>query len=433
MILKIVKYIGVALLVLLTAFCIHLTHHENEISKNHPLKKFLSFTTLLENQLHDVRMRLRPNTHELSSNIVLAAFDDSTIKEIGNWPPDRTLWADLIHKLESYGAKVVSFNIFFSEITTSADENFSKAIANFQSSSQKKVILPYSLSHTNDPGFANIPNIISPSILTAHQSPGVSLAVNYRIGQENFPSETLLTARPGLAFSGIIPDEDGVFRHYNLVSEIEGFYLPSLALMSYQAFTNNKTQLRLNSTSLHILETSQGKLDLNSIGAAKIRWMGPHDRYRVIPIVDILNAGDDDLKMTKNFKDKLVFVGLTSQSAADKKPTPIDQNLPGVFLHLSVVDMLLNGHFHKAPSQSTLYSWILLTIGTLLILFIMIFKSTLIEFIALILIVLGLILADMYFLLPEGYEIKLLLCIFCIASTYLWARFINLFLKTNKK
>ena len=65
------------------------------------------------------------------SNIVIVAIDEESIKRLGKWPWDRGIHAKLIKILKQAGARVIVFDIFFTEPDKShpeADDKLAQAI-----------------------------------------------------------------------------------------------------------------------------------------------------------------------------------------------------------------------------------------------------------------------------------------------------------------
>ena len=84
---------------------------------------------------------------------VLLSIDEQSLKSVGRWPWSRMVWYDVINKLKTYGAKVIAFDVIFSEPELSRKEGqpspdlyMAQAIADFQSVPGNKVIIPYYLT-----------------------------------------------------------------------------------------------------------------------------------------------------------------------------------------------------------------------------------------------------------------------------------------------
>src|SRR5437763_4527328 len=54
------------------------------------------------------------------SEVVIAAIDEKSLKELGRWPWPYTVQADLVRRLTAYGAAAIGYDVVFSESDTSA-------------------------------------------------------------------------------------------------------------------------------------------------------------------------------------------------------------------------------------------------------------------------------------------------------------------------
>ncbi|HJP67506.1 MAG TPA: CHASE2 domain-containing protein, partial [Sphingomicrobium sp.] len=68
--------------------------------------------------------------HKASGEIVVVKFDDSTLKEYGNWPWPRRMQAQLLDKLTAADAQAVIYDVNFSYPSNPLDDaQFAEAIA----------------------------------------------------------------------------------------------------------------------------------------------------------------------------------------------------------------------------------------------------------------------------------------------------------------
>ncbi len=109
----------------------------------------LSFFSFLELKGLDFLFTLRGPLSPPDS-IVIVAIDEPSMAEIGRqWPWPRSLHAQLIQQLNQAGAKVIGFDILFSEPSEPGeDQAFARALQE-----RKNVVLVSALSVVNDPLF----------------------------------------------------------------------------------------------------------------------------------------------------------------------------------------------------------------------------------------------------------------------------------------
>ena len=157
------------------------------------------------------------------------------------------------------------------------------------------------------------------------------------------------------------------------------------------------------------------------------------ESFPSVSIKDILQAPDDDPFMKKVLENTIVFIGSTAYGAHDLRHTPVDPQLPGVYLHMNVTHMLLEGKFFKSIEDSTLISWWILLAGTLLMIIVQLLGKPLLDAIVISALAVGIYIGDTYYLTPQGFEIKLFFCLLSIIACYSWNTFLNFHLSNKDR
>lgn len=436
MISKIVKYLGLLSIVVFSAVSIFFSLQEREGVGSASEGKY-AYTSFFEDRFYDIRMKQTLDDEAHDKRIVLVAIDDATINNVGRWPLPRDNYAKLMRKLKTFGAKVIAYDVFFSEESLTCpgitpDEEMAQAIIDFQEKPGNRVILPYSLSNYPEATFEEIPDIMYDFIMDTKQAEGLNLQPTF-MEKKVFPYKTFLNSNAAMAHIQASADRDGIFRHYPLVGNVEELYFPSFALMTYQLFTGDGTKLDLSSITESSLKLKTGKLYLNYKGESKLRWFGNELAFPKVSFWDVMTAPDTDSKMKQAFDGNIVFIGSTAYGAHDLRHTPVDAQMPGVYMHMNMVKMLLDGKFFIDTYKSTFASWIMLAVGTLLMLIIQFFGNALADLIAVVVLSVGGYVLDTYYLLPQGYEIKLFFCLFSVIACYSWNTFLHFYLANKDK
>tara|TARA_B100000315_G_C14576917_1_gene588366 strand:+ start:55 stop:1428 length:1374 start_codon:yes stop_codon:yes gene_type:complete len=82
-------------------------------------------------------------------------------------------------------------------------------------------------------------------------------------------------------------------------------------------------------------------------------YLGPQGVFPYYSIADILN-GRNDLAKKNYFKDKVVLVGATAKGLKDIRKTPFDPVMPGVEIHATIIDNILQQRFIYQPDWTSL-------------------------------------------------------------------------------
>lgn len=436
MITNIVKYLGLLVILSFCAVSIFLGLAQREIASE-DYKNKVAYTSFFEDRFYDLRMKRTLKKDKTDDRIVLVKIDDYSIKKIGKWPFPRTNYALLMNKLKTFGAKVISYDVFFSEESLSCpgdspDQIFADAIKSFHEVPGNKTIIPNSLHWYSDDAFKEIPDVMYNFIMDSKETGGVSLR-EYQMEKRVFPIPLLQESEIGIAHIEAEEDPDGIIRHYPVVGNVESIYFPSLSLMTYQFYTGDNTVLEVPGLGNARLKTNKGDLALNWKGETKIRWAGAETVFPDVSFWDVIQAKDTDEKMKNLFNGNIVFIGSTAFGAHDLRHTPIDPLMPGVYFHMNMTKMLLDGNYFRPSEDSTSLSWMILIFGTLAIIFVQLFGNPLVDLVSAAVLSFGLYFIDTYYLLPQGYDIKLFFCLLSIVLSYSWITFLHFYMANKDK
>lgn len=433
---KVVKYLGFIIIITFSALSVFFSLTERDI-EDPRIKAKIAYTSFFEDRFFDIRMRQTIKTDKFEKRLVMADIDDYSLKELGQWPVSRDTWANLINKLKVYGAKVIAFDVFFAEQTkscndVSVDDLMAQSIVNFQSVPGNKVIIPYSLNTQGADIFEELPEQLYNYIIDTKNSEGIELKPK-AVSKAVWPIQKILDTEASLGHIQVEADSDGIMRHYQIVGNIDTLYMPSYALQAYVHYTGDTPLLEMLNIGDYKFKLATGNLELNYKGEAKVRWLGDASHFPRVSIADIVRASDGDEKMKDIFNNTVVFVGASAYGAYDLRHTPVDPILPGVFFHMNMTHMLLDGNFFKPQQDSTFLSWAILLGGSLIILIIQFFGNAILDLVSTIVLIGGIYYYDTYHLIPKGYEIKLFFCFFSIVSSYSWNTFLHFYLANKDK
>ncbi len=442
MLAKFLKYGGITLIVI---FCVYSTLiHQlgRELSPSERLHNGIPvYASYMEDRFFDMRMRSSLVKNATDNRLVLAAIDDISLQTIGRWPWSRAKWAEFMDKMKAFGATVVAFDVFFPEPElacggeASPDDLFASSITSFQENQGKYVVIPYSMNvdevaTPND--FEEIPDPLYNQIIDSQAAAGFNLRPHH-VSKDAWPISAITDAGPLLGHIQMAADVDGVFRHYYMVSNVEDIYFPGFGVAIYEAYTNQKIKLLIPGGDGNRIETNGVSFPINNNGAMKIRWFGDQESFPTVSMKEIFEAPEDDARMQFVFKNNIVFVASTAYGAHDLRHTPLNPQMPGIYTHMNVVNQLLSGRTLKPNAESVKLTWLLLIVGTLLIIVVQFFGNALMDVAALVLLGAGIYFLDVLYLIPKGYEVGLFFCLFSITACYSWSTFLNFYLANKDK
>lgn len=278
----------------------------------------------------DARYRLRGEVDPHPA-IVIIGITNRCLNQLGKFPWPRTYHADLIDFLKKSGAKVIAMDIFFSQPDADLliDQRLAEAI--------------------NKAG-----NVILPVFMP------------YRIlglepGENFIHVENLIESTAGIAASAasqghinILPDSDGVCRKAALAVEYSAQTFFSLGAEAALKFLKVAPADIGWSTDYLAIKDKQIPLEDSKfvyMNFADIEGKSPRFAFS-----DVLRG----LVSPDNFKNKLVFVGQTTQGLpnADILQTPFKEKY-GVTMQANIANTFLNDFYFKRVKRARTCAWII--------------------------------------------------------------------------
>lgn len=461
---KFVKYLGLILIISFSVCSVYFSFIFRTLPDVHTLKSYISYSTFFEDRFFDFRQlrTFQKPKDAFDRRLVMADIDDYSIKSLGSWPIERQHWGTLIRKLKIYGAKVVAFDVFYGEESKTCngfnpDDDFAKSIEEFHEIPNNRIILPYNLQVYGTEDLPETPEDLYAFAMTAKSGGKNFELYSTRISDSVYPIQKLIDAEASLGYIEASSDFDGIMRHYKAVAHIyNDIYVPSYGLSAYQHYIgemdedpeeeltldeieNSETKKRFQSyVDLSVLEepalvTEKGRVYLNDLGETKIRWSGGADIFPRIPIYDIISKPDTDPEMHNKLKNTLVFVGASAFGAHDLRHTPVDPMLPGVYFHMNFTKMLLDGKFLKKLEKNVKLSWAVLILSVLLLLLVQLKENPIFDIAMVLFLIGGTFTLDHFYLIPEGYEIRLFFSYFAIVGCYSWNTFVHFYMANKDK
>lgn len=409
---------------------------KDDIDPDTFLGVFVDVTSIFESRFYDYRMNQVLDYKYRSKDIVLLKIDDYTLQQFNTWPLPRTHYAQMVQKLQAFGAKVIAMDIMFPEKAPafpgieSADTVFARAIKEFQQDG-RRIFLSYVLAAPGEETLAEAPvEMLNDAVMT-RTVPENDMHPK-KIAKFAFPIEELVATEAGLGFISNREDADGRFRLVSVVGNIDTIYYGSLGFNAYEAYVGEKVTVKVFEDQSGEIEIDGKKMEINSRGETKIRYIGAVPQFPTYSFYDLVKADDNDEKLKKLFGGKIVYVGSTALGAHDLRPSPLDNKMPGVFAHMNFTQMMLDKYFYQPSDRSVNYSFGFLVFGMIVFLFFQRFGNPFLD----LAITMGLVASSYYldrlFFLPDGFELKLFYCYFCLVSCYSWNTFLK-FSEANKE
>jgi adenylate cyclase len=337
------------------------------------------FLRFMELKALDLRMVSRGNLPS-SGEVVIATIDEKSLSELGRWPWPRTHIASLVDKLKKYKAKAVGFDIVFSEPDENSsiktitelsndvrksgiqDKRVQKLLSQKRMAADTDAILARSIARAKNVTLGYFFHLTAKDL--AHISQKEIDAAAEKISNSRYqmiretakPDEyTLIHAYSATAnlerlsevaenagYFNAFPDTDGTLRWSPLMIKFQDNYYAPLSISLLMQYLD-WPMLTLNLTDFGVEGIRLGDLDIptDEAGRMLINYLGPAKTFPHYSISDIIKGR----LPSETFQDKIVIVGATATGIYDLRVTPFSTVYPGVEIHATVIDNILNGNF----------------------------------------------------------------------------------------
>lgn len=347
------------------------------------------FTSGLRNASFDTFQRWHPREYQ-PAPVRIIDIDEESLKKLGQWPWPRTRLASMVDILTEMGVAVIVFDMVFAEPDRSSpavlmqqwpdepeiaslmeklpdhDETFASSIKN------GPVVMGFSLDNEAS---GNHP-ALKARFINSGKDPKLFLPpmegaiTNLKI---------LETAAKGNGSFNFRSDFDGVLRHAPLLVRMKDKIYPSLSIEALRVFLNTKNVM-VSSSKTGIASVRIGDISVKTDPHGEV-WLhfSKFLEERYIPAWKLLEGkANPDL-----LKNHIVFFGTSAKGLLDLRFSPLGDMIPGVEVHVQLVEQLLQGTSLSYPEWSKAATILFLIGMWVLFLFLLprigVFQSVLLE------------------------------------------------------
>jgi len=311
---------------------------------------FKNFLTGIEDKTFDIRQTIVSKYATPSDKIVIIGVDDASYEYIvdkyGSWPVPRVFWADFITNLEPSNPRMLIFDLLFLKRFISDGTSDAKLINAVNNNKNVYV----SINFDNYSADVRTPPEL-PGALKNHIENDFLIKTNKDLVFDNCRPiiNEILHGTKNIGLINVRRDEDGIIRTMSPFAYYNGAYYKHLTILTGLDYLNiNKNTFKLEKNGKIILDKNRS-LPLNNEGRLILNWYGPEWTFKYVPLWEVSSAikkGDRKF-LDKNFKDKIVFIGITANSLSDIKSVPVSFMFPGVEVQATFLNNILDNNFIK--------------------------------------------------------------------------------------
>jgi adenylate cyclase len=313
---------------------------------------------------YDLRLNLTLPPPLEKHRVFIIDIDEASLRAEGRWPWSRAKMGELVARLKAAGVHTIGFDVAFTEpernvarelITATADAGDEAFTAQLEQlipgmdrdqgfAAQLKgqnVVLGFLFHASKDDPAGRLPS--GWTFVPPEQSEKLSVPTmttytgNLKVLQK--------AARYG-GFLNTTPDSDGVIRSTPLILRNKSMIYPSLSIgMARRYLDAKRFQMETvdlgDSEAVTGLRLQDSLIPTDRFGRVLVPYLGSRGSIPYIPATDILQAGRYD--SFPQLIDGLAIVGTSAIGLGDLVSTPTDRALPGVEVHATVLETILNG------------------------------------------------------------------------------------------
>lgn len=358
------------ILILLISFAVYI--FPKDITKN--------IINTLENKTFDIRQNITAKDKSVSKDIIIITVDDPSyeylIEKYGDWPIPRHVYGELVEYIQAQKPKFVAFDLIFVKSLNRIPGSDKKLVDTF-----KKYDNLYTGINFDD--FDK--EVRTPPILDS------KLSSNVKINSNKVNILTFTNCR--LIHPNIIDATDKI-GHINSPKSDDGYIRTLPLIINYKKDENSPDEYYLYMT-LKIaidyinkyenenikdividknnnLVIGKRKLPLTNQGEVILNWYGDtglEDKttfkyisfWEVLKSIEAKKQGKPEKIAKDLFKDKIVYIGTNVFSLSDIKTVPTSKYLPGVEIHATLLNNILDKNLiHKASLKYNILITVLL-------------------------------------------------------------------------
>jgi adenylate cyclase len=311
--------------------------------------------------------------------IVILDIDEKSLGEIGRWPWNRRLMADVVTKLfDRHGIAVLGFDVVFAERDPSSGlealdalaENELRQAAGFQQTYRelrpkldndalfaaaikgRPVVLGYYFNSEEKAVRANaLPEPVLPKGTFAGRDVRFYRWSGYTGNLSAFQQNAV-----GSGHFNPAPDPDGVSRRVPMLLEFDGAYYEPLSLAVLRAFIKLQTGSMPEVlpgypegyNTLEWLQVGPYTIPVDEHAAALIPFRGGKFAFEYVSLADVVK----DRVPPGALKGRIALVGTSAPGLLDLRATPVEASFPGVEIHANLIASMVDGSIRQTPKYT---------------------------------------------------------------------------------
>ncbi|HUO03724.1 MAG TPA: adenylate/guanylate cyclase domain-containing protein [Candidatus Binataceae bacterium] len=329
---------------------------------------------------YDLRIKRLPPSPS-TGQIVIAAIDDKSISDLGQWPWPRSRFGQFVDALRDYKAAVIAFDVVFSEpdhgdveraeitqrlhgaglsdqaisasLGAGNDDTFAAAIKK-----QGATVLSYAFrSHdfragTKQPKIAGFLDKIRPPPPMGYgivRQTDDAAQILYAAQSYLPPVDVLNAAAHSTGFADIDADADGTIRAAMTVVKFNDRFCAPMFMAAADALAGDAPlALAIGPTGITNVSFPGLPIPVDDLGRMLLNFRTGPDPFPYYSLSDVLNHRIP----ADQLAGKIVLIGATAHGLGDRAGTPINPDMPRVEIQATAIDNVIKGDFFRRTTEA---------------------------------------------------------------------------------
>lgn len=311
------------------------------------------FMTTMEDNSFDLRQKVLASSKKdkVNKDIVILTIDDASYEyfheKYGEWPLPRSVYANLVNYLEKQNPKVIAFDLMFVKPMKTAPQDDAALVKAITSNDNVFTAMNFDNQEADVRTPINLDNKFK---INVQNNSKVDFSHDLTFSNCRSILPQLMSGTANIASVNVSRSHDGYLRKLPPIMVYNGEFYPHLALkvgLKAKDVQSKDFQIDKNGN----LITELGNIPLDKTGGAILNWYGTaNSTFTMIPMYKVVKAMNGEIESPIDFNNKIIYIGTTAVSLYDTKTVPVDKLYPGVAVHTTFVNNLLDNSFIKRTS-----------------------------------------------------------------------------------
>ena len=288
---------------------------------------------------------------EKDSDVVIIDIDEKSLGQFGQFPWNRSVFANILDQLNTSNPKAIGFDIFFTEKDKQSPDEIIKSynlvpadVSELQNLKGPDDLFAEKLKQSksviavlgsNVPSLANYDRKAKARFLSKGGQPEeFTYSYPHSIGS----LEKLEKNVQGLGSISFLDQLDGIIRSLPLIVQFNKKIYPTMGLEMVRVGSKQKNiYIELNEVGIQRISARPHKIDSDPNGIIWIKYK-KSQKKQYISAADVYQGNFEK----SFFENKYILIGASAQGLFDLVKTPLGATIPGVEVHANVIENILD-------------------------------------------------------------------------------------------